>query len=357
MLFNQNQMGRMIGQYMWSTGSSTGSPKVSIYDIETREVGTYTIVNNLASSTGFPTTSFPTAFRWNPNGTTLAVSYGVSPYIYWFNKIGNTYSKLDNPATLPNKVAQCCAWHPSGDFCVVGFDPSNTNGQIMCYERSGNTFTNTGTFDQAITATIYVMGMAFNPQGDTLACGLIGAPWLALYKFNSNTKAFTKIANPFDTTPTARCDMVSWNHDGSSLAVATYASPWVIVYNRSGDTFTKIANPSITPTGNGTGVAWGGTNSEYLSVSHEVSPRMTIYYRTGDVLNKATNPATLPPNNCTGGDISADGNFIIQSVYLNGVSMFRRDTATTNTWINIGQTTGTPVYGRHPHIYPGNNGQ
>jgi len=359
MIFNQNQMGRMIGQYMWATGASSTTPKVSVYDIETRAVGTYTVVNNLSTSTsvGIPTTGFPTTFRWNPNGTTLAVAYSASPYIWFFNKIGNGYTKLDNPSVIGNKAAQSCAWHPSGDFCVVGFESSSNNGQIMCYERSGNTFTNTGTFDTAITSTIAVYALAFNPQGDTLAVGMPAAPYLAAYKFDRTTKSFTKIVNPFDTTPTARVDSVSWNHDGSSLAVAWYASPRVYVYNRSGDSFTKIANPATIPTGNGTGVAWGGTNSEYLLVSHEVSPRLAVYYRTGDVLNKAANPALLPPNNCTGGDISADGNFIICSIYLNPVSMYRRDTATTNTWINIGQGTGTPSYARHPHIYPANNGQ
>ena len=40
------------------------------------------------------------------------------------------------------------------------------------------------------------------------------------------------------------------------LAIALETSPFVTVYNVSGDVLTKIANPATLPTGNGYGVAF-----------------------------------------------------------------------------------------------------
>ena len=41
-----------------------------------------------------------------------------------------------------------------------------------------------------------------------------------------------------------------------TLAVAHSSSPYVTIYNRSGDTFTKLSNPGSLPAGTGLSAAW-----------------------------------------------------------------------------------------------------
>ena len=362
MLFNQNQLGVMMGQNMLSTGPTSATPRAVIFDIESREVGTWTIKNNIGTVTpAFPTSGFPTKFKFNANGTTLAMCYSLSPYVYFYNKIGNDYSKLDDFAAghIPNKTSQGVSWHPNNKYVAAVFDSNNNLGQCVVWERNGDTFTtitNTSSFN--ITATIAMSGCAWNPQGDTLILCATGAPYFLAYSFDESTKTFNKIVNPLDSTPTVRVDDLAWNHNGTSIALAAgNTSPRLWIYNRnslsSTSTFTKLANPASLPTRELYGVAFGGTNSEYLVCNGNTSPYVHFYYRTGDTFNKAANPTTLPTGlDGNGIDINPEGTFVV-SVHYNGpTTYFRRDTNTTNTWINIGGQVATGNYGRGPDIHP-----
>lgn len=362
MLFNQNQMGRMIGQYMWSQGRQATNPRVEIVDIETREVGTFTAVNNLATSTGFPTTGNGNCFRFNPNGTTLAVAYSASPYIFFFNKVGNAYTKLPDLATadLPNKGCAGISWHPSGKYIASVFDPNNNLGQCVVYERTGDTFTtitNTASFTAAITATIGMTKCSWSPQGDVLCMTMSSAPYFLAYTFNESTKTFTKIVNPLEGNhPNNRCEDVAWNNSGTSIAIGGGPSTTrkLAIFNRnSTGTFTKISVDPTQPPSNVYGVAWGGTNSEYLVCNGTLSPYIHFYLRSGDTFMKAANPATVPAGpDGYGLDCSSDGRFVVSAHFNGNTTYFRRDPATTSTWVNMGAMTSTVSSARYPTIYP-----
>lgn len=67
----------------------------------------------------------------------------------------------------------------------------------------------------------------------------------------------TKYANP-TTLPTGTGFGVAFSPDGSAIAIAHTASPFVSAYPWSGSGFgTKYANPTTLPTGAGYGVAFG----------------------------------------------------------------------------------------------------
>lgn len=360
MLFNQNQMGRMIGQYMISQGNGSANPRVSVYDVEVKEVGTFTVINNLSTSTGIPTAGNGNCFRFNPNGTTLAVAYSASPYIYFFNKVGNAYTKLTDLSgtNLPNKGCQGISWHPSGKYLAAVFDANNNIGQCVVYERTADSFTtitNTASFSAAITATIGLIKCAWNPQGDTLALVTADQPRALIYSFNETAKTFTKVVNPFDSHPTARCDDVAWNNSGTSIALAAGTSPFIYIYNRNSTastaTFTKLANPTL-PSGALYGVSWGGTNSEYLVCNGSVSPYTHFYLRSGNTFMKAANPATLGTSDGFGLQIDTDGRFVVSSHFNANTQYFRRDAANTNTWVNIGPQTTVISGTRAPTLYP-----
>jgi hypothetical protein len=132
-------------------------------------------------------------------------------------------------------------------------------------------------------------------------------PFITIYNRSGDT--FTKLANPA-TLPASTSNGVAWNHDGSSLAVAHATSPFITIYNRSGDTFTKLANPETLPPNTVNDVAWSPDGSK-LAVAHSTSPFITVYNRSGDTLTKLANPAVLPPS--TGNDVawSADGTLLL----------------------------------------------
>lgn len=240
---------------------------------------------------------------------------------------------------------------------AVANEASFGPGQLRLFERiNRTTFEATGTFDVAVTATIGVNVVSWSPTGNSIALALAANPWVLIYNFNPATKSFTKLNAPFSQAPAAYCDDIAWNHDGSSLCVLTRsASNRVLVYNREADNFVLASN--LSQPNDCYTLAWGGIQGEYLLVGIGASPRIKFYYRppgTTSTFHLASNPASLPANNITGMDISEDGLFVAASVYLNANVYYRRDPATTSTWINIGQNiSGNPVYGKFPHIYPG----
>jgi WD40 repeat protein len=359
-LFIGQPISRMMGQYMVATGGNSPN-RIKVFDIEPKTAGTYTVVNNVASLTS-PTVSFTTAYRWNANGTSLCYTYwtgtGGQNQASVYDKVGNTYEKIAD-ISPGSQGASCSDWHPgNGNLLAITHYASNgATGQLKLFERTGRTtFQTTGTIDVAVTATIGINTVAWNPQGTSLALSCSTSPWVLIYNFNPTTKAFTKITTPFASPPVAYCDQVVWNHDGSSLCVITRsAANRVLVYNRTGDDFVLGANLSQ---GNDCyAVCWGGAQGEQLVVGISASPRVKFYYRppgTTSTFLLASNPASLPANNITGMDISDDGLFLAASVYLNANVYYARDPATTSTWVNIGQNiTGNPVYGKFPHIFPG----
>ena len=81
--------------------------------------------------------------------------------------------------------------------------------------------------------------------------------------------------------------------DSKFLAVAHDTTPFVTIYDQTGDTFTKLADPAALPAGTGYGVAFSADGT-YMAVAHNTTPFITIYKRSGDTFTKLANPATLP---------------------------------------------------------------
>lgn len=48
---------------------------------------------------------------WNPAGTSLAVAHLTTPYITIYNRSGDTFTKVANPTTLPDGNANGIAWN------------------------------------------------------------------------------------------------------------------------------------------------------------------------------------------------------------------------------------------------------
>jgi len=118
---------------------------------------------------------------FSPDGTKLAVSHSVSPYIAIYNISGTTYTKLPDstfPAGSRPTVASHVAWNQNGTSLAVG----NT-----IYNVSGDTYT--------YITDLSVSGTVLN---------------------------------------------VKWTDDGSEIYLLTTSSPYFYIFSRVNNTFTSI---------------------------------------------------------------------------------------------------------------------
>lgn len=287
-------------------------------------------------------TSTALSCSWSPNGEFLAViNTAASPYINIYQRSGTTFTKLSNPVSLPN-VANCCAWSSNGEFLVVG--GYSASPFILIYQRSGTTFTKIA--DPAITPTSTPKYVTWSPDNRFLAVGHNTAPKITIYERSGTT--FTKLANPsvlpdatfvyggeFSpdgkflvtskniTDPLTQSDILiyerngssftalpdftgvnlalsyslfyAWHKSGKYLACRLSSSPFIAIYQRSGNTFTKLSNPSILPPNASLAydkpLGWSPTG-EFFAFGHGTTPFITIYQTSSEMPDESV--LTLP---------------------------------------------------------------
>jgi len=144
-------------------------------------------------------------------------------------------------------------------------------------------------------------------QGSYLAVASYGSPYITIYNHSGDTFPSTTTPSAFPTGVGRGC---AFSSDGTYLAVAHDISPYILIYKRSGDTFTKLADPATLPTGNALGCAFSADGT-YLAVAHgNTSPWLTIYKRSEDTFTKLSDPATLPTGASQGCAFSSDGTYL-----------------------------------------------
>lgn len=130
---------------------------------------------------------------FSPDGKFLAVAHGLSPFVTIFERNGDGFTKLANPAILPGGGGR---------------------------------------------------GVAFSPDSLCLAVAHQDAPFLTIYQRDGNK--FVKGPNP-SVLPTAHAYGVAFSKDGLHLAVAHGGTPGLTLYRRSGDVFAKLSKPIGAP--------------------------------------------------------------------------------------------------------------
>lgn len=175
--------------------------------------------------------------------------------------------------------------------------------------------------------------VAFSYDGVYLAVVFEASPYLIIYKRSGDV--FTKLADPAGL-PVTGAYGACFSYDGVYLAVAQYTSPFINIYKRSGDTFTRVADPSTLPGGwsYSTSFSFNGT---YLAVGSTLTPFLTIYKRSGDTFTKLANP-TLPGSDTNEVRFSFDDKFLAvaheTSPYVN---LYRRN---GDTFTKLANPTG-----------------
>ena len=256
--------------------------------------------------------------------------------------IGDTFTKLANPANLPTANAHGVGCSSDGVYWAVAYHAAPF---LIIYKRSGDTFTKLA--DPAIPPTGLGYGVAFSSDGTYLAVAHDVAPWVSIYK--NIADVYTKLANPA-ITPTGTGWGVAFSTDDTYLAVAHLIAPFVTIYKRSADTFTKLANPAITPTGSGHGASFS-TSGTYLAVAHDIAPWVSVYKNIADVFTKLADPAVTPTGTGNGVSFSAnDVHLAVAHAVAPFVTIYKRaadtftklaDPAVTPTGIGNGASFST----------------
>lgn len=186
----------------------------------------------------------------------------------------------------------------------------------------------------AILPTSGANKICWSPNGEFLVVSHTVSPFITIYQRSGNT--FTKLANP-STLPTGGVLGSSWSPDGQFLATAHSTSPFITIYQRSGSTFTKIADPVLPPS-TGRDVSWT-PNSQFLAVAHSSSPYLTVYRRSGTTFTKLTDPTTLPPGTANSVAWCPNGNLLAVRNTNGTSSAYLQLYTLTNTGTTMVKTT------------------
>ena len=218
----------------------------------------------------------------------------TSPYGAVFEKDGNgLFTKLTVPAPPVSAGTIKAYWSPDDKFL---FFSRGTTQSGYLYKRTGST----------LEYIRLLPGFRWNRDGRYVAGIFAGASAVTLYE---------QVENVFFEVSTVDSDLTTfndlqWSPDGSKLAVAITASPYVQIYDISGTTFTKRDDPATLPAGQGNSVTWS-PSGRYLAVGHNDSPYITIYEVTANSITKLSDPASLPDDDVTFVSWSPDTRFLV----------------------------------------------
>lgn len=226
--------------------------------------------------------------RWNPAGTHLAIVHSGSPYatIYEFNGT-STFTKVTSPFdTAPPSTQYSCAWAPDGsEFYTVGAYSAAAGINGMSYTVSGSSFT----YYRDIIVGVNTVSVARDPNSDRLALGFgsaySGSSWIKQATPNA-TIAKYDLGGSFVSGTANQTRGVDFSDtvDGKNLlAACQYTSPYIKVYDRSGDTYTQFSNPASLPASNAFDVRFNRTYTS-IAVAHQSGDYFTVY----DLTNSST---------------------------------------------------------------------
>lgn len=175
---------------------------------------------------------------WNHNGTSLAFTDIVNGAYLW-NVSGNTFTLLTSFPSYTD-LGNCMCWNHNGTTLVVGYESSP---YIKIYNRVGDTFTR---IETSLIGPSKLTDATFNHDGTKLACNFNYTP--VIYNRSGNTFTdITPASMSYALTPVGNNGQhrgMSWNSTGSKFVIGSYTSPYLNMWDISGNTFTKITGPT-----------------------------------------------------------------------------------------------------------------
>jgi len=255
--------------------------------------------------------SAPWEMQFDNSGTYLIMATYATPFMAWYKKVGDTYTKLANPAVIPagpNGRGACF----SGDstYCAIACE----RGTFSIYKRSGDTLTKLA--NPTTMPSNSCFGVAMNYDGSMLAVGVENSSGLWIYKRSGDTYTFA-----YSVPSSYSGDTVRFSPDGQLVSMCTIdGSARIFIIGASSATLlTTISDVGQAHYGE---FSYDG---KYYVVSGSSSPYFAVYALSGSgagtTFSKLANPASLPTKYCQGVGISRDNQYIAV-VCINTPSIF-----------------------------------
>lgn len=206
-------------------------------------------------------------------GTTNAVEKMVI-----YQRDGIEFTKLTTPASLGIGSTFDIAFSPTTEFLAIvsGGSGLDRRPYLRIYQRDGTTFTKIADPASLPEATENTRNVAWSPDGRYLAIATELSPFLRIYA-RTGIDEFTILPAPA-SLPTAAGRALEWSPDGQLLAVATNNN--VVVYAQNGSTFTLLLdNPASVTSGTKEFITWSPDGNYLLSNG---TNNVDLYGRTSD---------------------------------------------------------------------------
>lgn len=178
------------------------------------------------------------------DGLYASAASSVSGGRIWHNGSG-TLTQLSSVGTIDSNSRATAV---SSDGKYVAFLSSTAASRLRIKERSGSG--STATYADMTLASqpasgaagaVGLGGLAFSPNDVYLAVAPSDAADMTVYKLNSGTGIYEKLASPWSgTTPTDNLTGCAFDPSGDILAISTSGAE-TFIYSRSSDTFTYEA--------------------------------------------------------------------------------------------------------------------
>lgn len=265
--------------------------------------------NQLALPTTLPAGNTQ-AVAVTPDSRYVVVGYTNTILVY--SRIGGNLTYL-NTFAMPNsiyKVVNTMMFSYDGAYLAIGNNGVSTgssNGYVQICSFSNGTLASVASFNgvSTVNAGNGICGITWSPDNQhviahaNVTTGMFTGNVAAAVFKNNGGGSFTQITSPFDTIPTiaagiGKGDSVAYTLDGTYLAVCVSASPYVMLYKRSGDTYVyqSAANINPLPSSATYSCAWSSDSQTlYLTgvrgVNWYTNGCVMVYTRNGDTFTQS----------------------------------------------------------------------
>jgi hypothetical protein len=185
--------------------------------------------------------SSPLAVAFSDDGNYFAVTYPVTPFVHIYKIVNGVFTLLTTSTAFSPAPASSRTWvtfsPDSSKLFLVG-STANGDKRLAMYSISNDTFTEVAGAD--IQPSADVTSVAISPDGTHLAVALSAAPFMELYSVSGTN--LTKLANPAYTLPAAGVK-VEFSPDSQHLMwnrFGTYTPNSVVIFKRNGDSYSMI---------------------------------------------------------------------------------------------------------------------
>jgi hypothetical protein len=265
---------------------------------------------------------------WSWDGNYYAHPQDAAPYVSLYRNSGTRMVKLADPVVINGDIGWSAAFNRAGTHLAVGMRGDGASvSYVKIFERSGDTFTNvTGLVDATPSGGLYrATGLSYNNDGTLLAVATNTNPGLSLYTVVGNT--YTKVSN-IGVTPSGIGDSCAFSPNGALLAFlhnTSLANAPLTVYSVSGQTLTIAFQNFADPTPQG--CVWS-PDGAYLAV---VFAGLNVVYSVdGSTLTEVFREGNLGNGNAM--PVFTDTHLLVAYERFNGAAPSRFRAFALDTW-------------------------